>query len=88
MQARHPGLVVVDGRSSGYSHTRFIDPGHLNEHGAIALSAELADVLGRDRGGSRWVALPPYRDHATSARVVRFDQVTVVARYEEARRLR
>jgi hypothetical protein len=66
LQARHPGLVVLDGRRSRYGqdlHTD--DPVHLNRRGASAFSADLAAALDRhlaEGRGPRWVTLPPYRD--------------------------
>lgn len=65
MQRRHANLIVIDGRHSGYAYSQFADPAHLNNEGAAAFSAGLAEVLRSDLGEpgqrTRWVALPPYR---------------------------
>lgn len=65
MQHYHANLIVIDGRHSGYTHSHFVDPAHLNTEGAAAFSVGVADVLRHDLGESvkqtRWVALPPYR---------------------------
>jgi len=66
LQARFPGLVVVDGRRCGYDGPAFTDPLHLSARGASALSIDLAEALrpiveGRE-AGPRWVNLPPYRE--------------------------
>ncbi len=58
--ARHPGVVVLDARPSGYDHTRFVDPIHLTGKGGLALSADVAEAMAR--GGPAWVTLPRYRD--------------------------
>ena len=60
--ARHPGVVVLDARPSGYDHTRFVDSLHLTGKGALALSADVAEAIASDR--PKWVTLPPYRDRA------------------------
>jgi hypothetical protein len=43
---RHPNLAVVDARDVGFDHSLFIDPLHLSEPGARALSARVAAALG------------------------------------------
>jgi len=60
--ARHPTLTVLDARRSHYDHTKFVDPVHLNGRGGVTLSHEVAEVLAT--GGTEWVWLPRYRDHA------------------------
>jgi hypothetical protein len=60
-QARHPNLVVIDGRHAGYDPRVFFDPDHLGGEGACALSEDLGDALRRLRRGApadRWVTLP------------------------------
>lgn len=65
LQARYPGLTVIDGRHAGYDHTLFVDATHLDGQGAYALSLDVGDVLRRDLDGvrerTRWVDLPAYR---------------------------
>jgi hypothetical protein len=64
LQARAPGLVVLDARASGYPASVFIDPIHLDARGASALSAAVAGALTRDEADpaqGRWVKLSPYR---------------------------
>lgn len=67
LQARHPGLVVLDGRHAGFGPEVFLDPVHLDGRGGIALSVAVADQIGKKAG--RWVALPPFREVATAARL-------------------
>ena len=66
LQANFPNLTVIDARHSGYRNDVFVDPVHLDRDGAIALSSDVAEVLGRRLDGSgpvpRWVELPSYRD--------------------------
>jgi hypothetical protein len=61
---RHPDVVVLDGRHSGYEATAFHDQVHLDRDGALSLSGSTGDLLRRgdlDPGGpSRWVMLPRY----------------------------
>lgn len=45
LQARHPGLVVVDARRLGLTGQDFIDSCHLNARGARVLSARLAEAI-------------------------------------------
>jgi hypothetical protein len=61
LQARHPGLAVIDGRRSGFGPGQFIDPVHLNREGAAAFSEALAQVLVRTPAEGAWVDLPPFR---------------------------
>jgi len=65
-QAEFPGLVVVDGRHSGYGVSLFVDAIHLDRRGATALSDDLARRLAGPEGGPRWSELaPPHvADHA------------------------
>jgi hypothetical protein len=67
-QARDPNVTVLDARHSGYDHTLFVDPTHLDGQGASTLSRDVADVLRRDLAGpgpplaaARWIDLPAYR---------------------------
>jgi hypothetical protein len=84
--SRHPGLVVLDARRSGYDYTRFIDPIHLTGRGALTLSAEVADAIVSRR--ESWVDLPPYRDHpvTTPLEDVEQSRIAVNAGNQRARR--
>ena len=70
-QARHPGLVVVDARRSGYPAEVFADHVHLDRRGAAVFSDDLVAALTRPPGGvgrgSRRIALPAFRDRAIDA---------------------
>ena len=70
IQARHPGLYVIDGRRSGYDPRVFTDLHHLGREGAATFSADVATLLRRhlDRPGStpRWIKLPDYRPTSTT----------------------
>jgi hypothetical protein len=63
-QALFPNLVVLDARHSGYRHTVFQNPSHLDLEGAFALSADLAAVLQSNLPATpaamRWIELPLY----------------------------
>jgi hypothetical protein len=65
LQTRYPSLTILDARHAGYAHTVFVDPTHLDRHGASTLSRDVADVLQRDladgAGSPRWTPLPAYR---------------------------
>jgi hypothetical protein len=64
IQARHPGVVMVDGRHAGYDPALFYDANHLGRDGAWAYSVALGDLLRLRPPGSPgplWVELPPYR---------------------------
>jgi hypothetical protein len=64
-QARHPGLVIVDGRHSNYDGTVSNDSVHLDIDGATNLSAGLGQLANAyfeaPHAFPRWVELPPYR---------------------------
>lgn len=60
MARGHPGVIVLDARSSAYDHTKFVDPIHLTGKGALGLTADVADAIASRP--SPWVALPPFRD--------------------------
>jgi hypothetical protein len=66
LQTQFPNLSVIDARHAGYRNTVFVDPVHLDRDGAVALSADVAEVLRRSLIHSepvaRWVELPAYRD--------------------------
>jgi hypothetical protein len=70
---RHENLVVVDGRRAGYREAQFIDTVHVNAQGAAAQTAGVAAILGSASfagdAGSRWKALPEYRDELGSLRL-------------------
>jgi len=65
LQARYPGLYVIDGRRAGYDPDVFSDLHHLGREGAAIFSSEVAFLLLRHREGpastSRWLELPRYR---------------------------
>jgi hypothetical protein len=85
LQARHPNLVIVDARRSGYIPTTFFDTGHLGYRGALAFSADVAQVL-RDRSPRselsvvRWVVLPRYGDRVVAATVEELSQSRAAVR--------
>ena len=62
-QRRHPSILVIDARHSGYPTDTFADATHLNGRGAAAFSHEIAQILARpDLVREKWVKLPPFRD--------------------------
>lgn len=89
-RAEAAGVTVVDARRLGLDPDLFVDATHLDRRGAVALSAALADFLGRpdalDRGG-RWVVLPPRARPADDRRLQDTDQTGLALRREsDARR--
>jgi hypothetical protein len=62
---RHPHVVVLDGRHSGYEATVFHDRVHVDRDGALALSLAVGNVLARGGlnpdQGARWVMLPAFQ---------------------------
>jgi hypothetical protein len=74
VRATHPSVRVLDARHSGYDNAAFVDPIHLNRHGARALSEAVADQLARDHGGAAgpsWVTLPLYKEFEWSPSTAR-----------------
>lgn len=64
LSERHPDLVVVDARRSGYPTSTFIDGSHLDVEGAYHYTLELAKVLQehqRSDSPPRWVSVREYR---------------------------
>jgi hypothetical protein len=88
--AEFPGVTVLDGRRSGYGPGAFADAAHLNRRGASALSADVADAIGRRLASAtaspRWVALPPFADRPDDPRLEDFHQSMTALK--EARILR
>jgi hypothetical protein len=72
VQARHPGITVIDARRSGYPESVLGDSIHLSEAGAAVFTADLADAIARtSNGGSnepKWVKLPRFRDRPITFR--------------------
>ena len=58
-QSQYPGLIALDARSLALDDSFFRDRIHLNQRGAVALSAAVATALSRASTGSRWIALAP-----------------------------
>ncbi len=66
VQARHPALTVIDARHSSYPREVFLDPIHLDRHGAVALSHDIAPFLSDPSSMQPgWFRLPAYREHPT-----------------------
>ncbi len=55
VQARHPNLVVLDGRQLVVTNEDLLDPLHLNPRGAETFTARLATFLPWIERGPRWV---------------------------------
>jgi hypothetical protein len=64
-QTRHPRLVVVDGRHSGYKSSAFFDPAHLNRVGATTYSVSLGTLmnsyLDKPTAFPLWARLPDFQ---------------------------
>ncbi len=74
--AKHPSLIVLDARRSGYDHTKFVDPVHLNGRGGVTLSTEVAEAM--VSGRTEWVWLPRYRDRTSPVPLEDVEQSRVV----------
>jgi hypothetical protein len=63
-QERHPEVVVLDARHSGYDNSVFIDSVHLNRRGAEVLTndltSRLVNHLEERNQVTHWVALPAF----------------------------
>jgi hypothetical protein len=86
IQAKHPGLTVVDGRHSGYDDSTFADHTHLNGRGSIAMSRDLAEILRGPESRPRWVDLPRFSDRPGTFPVEDVDQSRVALEAEATRR--
>ena len=86
MQAKHPGVIVVDARHAGYDNSTFADHNHLNGRGAIAMSHELATIVGQAHGQSRWVELARFRDRPLDVPGEDVDQSRIALEAEATRR--
>ena len=63
VQARHPEVVVLDARHSGYGDLEHVNPIHLDLRGAATLSHDLAAILRRAPSkGPRWETMPAFRE--------------------------
>ncbi len=64
VMARHPGVVAVDARRSGYPNDAFYDASHVNRVGTADFSNALSDVLKArldgPSAGDRWVSMPRF----------------------------
>ncbi|HEY2158300.1 MAG TPA: hypothetical protein VGH33_21905 [Isosphaeraceae bacterium] len=64
VMARHPGVVALDARRSGYPNEAFYDASHVNRVGTADFSNALADLLKARLDGpapaDRWVAMPRF----------------------------
>lgn len=66
LQARHPSLMVIDGRQSEYPQSRYYrDPVHLSHVAATVFSEDAADIvshaLASPAESPRWLKMPRYR---------------------------
>lgn len=86
MHQKHPGVIVVDGRHSGYDASTFADHSHLNGRGAIAMSHDIAAILKQPPGQSRWVDLPRFRDWPLTVPAEDVDQSRIALEAEARRR--
>jgi hypothetical protein len=62
IQRRFANVSVLDGRRSGFDHTVFVDPVHLDREGAAAFSLSVAEALRPILSGrglaARWTMVP------------------------------
>jgi hypothetical protein len=86
MLAKHPSLTILDGRHSGYDDSTFADHTHLNGRGAIAMSRDLATIVGTPGGRTRWVDLPQFSDRPGIFPIEDVDQSRVALETEATRR--
>ena len=75
---RHPDVVVLDARHSGYDGSVYIDAIHLDHRGAKALTNDVAalvdDRLKHKDPAPRWVELPAFARSEEVARAGVFEQ--------------
>lgn len=64
IQAEYPGVIVLDGRHSGYGPGVLWDAIHLDREGASALSAAVAALVAEGPKAGPWRALPTFRGPA------------------------
>jgi hypothetical protein len=78
LQAKHPGLRVIDARHAGYDAAVFSDLHHLGREGAALFSTEVAEVLRRHHADpestSRWLALADFRSAPVAGPIEDMDQ--------------
>ena len=86
MQAKHAGVTVVDGRHSHYDASTFADHTHLNGRGSIAMSQDLAAIVGGRENRARWIDLPPYQDRPLGFPTEDVDQSRIALEAEATRR--
>jgi hypothetical protein len=86
MQSKHPGVIVIDGRHSGYDASTFSDHNHLNVRGSVAMSRELASIVGRRGDRPRWIDLPRFEDRPINIPLEDVDQSRVALEAEATRR--
>jgi hypothetical protein len=91
VQARHPGVVVIDARRARYDEDVFHDNVHLAKQGGTTWSLDVAEVLVGHfidpAATARHVALPDYRDVPSDAPIEDFSQ-TLIGLKDEWRRRR
>jgi hypothetical protein len=89
VQARFPGLTVLDARRSNYDPSVFWDGlVHLDGRGALTLSTDVASALSaRFTGGSadRWVRLPTFGDRPATLPLEDVSQSEVALRASRTR---
>ena len=77
MRWRHPEVVVVDGRYSGYDRTLFLDDAHLDSEGGTALSCALAEQItayvADPSAFPKWSKLPEFRTREPDVQLVEGD---------------
>lgn len=86
---RHPNLVVIDARNSGYGVNQFADYVHLNREGALVLSFDVADQVAQFLSSEtipRWIRLSQFGIRAIAARTE--DMSESVQAIREAHRTR
>ncbi len=88
VQERHPELVVLDARYSGYVHDLFFDGVHLDGDGAAGFSVALARCvnlhLAAPGTSPRRVKLPAYRPFVGSTPIEVFGSSVVALRARDA----
>ncbi len=90
-QDQYPNIVVLDGRRSAYEAHVFSDPLHIDRHGAVLLSTDVALILRRHLDSPKmnltWQPLPPFREQWTEfALEDTMDSLDVVRKNLKARK--
>jgi hypothetical protein len=86
LHARCPGVVVLDGRRSGFDASLFIDETHLDREGAAQFSDEVANLVAQSLSArefqGRWVDMPRFRSRPIDVAIEDLEQSRIAVERE------